>query len=617
MIYRKEIDGLRALAVLPVVFFHSGLEIFSGGYVGVDVFFVISGFLITSILLSDLNSDNFSLLNFYERRARRILPVLFLISFCTIPFAWIWLDPFALKEFSQSLVSVFTFSSNIYFYLKTSYFDVASESKPLLHTWSLAVEEQFYIIFPVLLFIIWKYKKQYIASLFVFIFIASFTYSQQLISKDFSAAFYLLHSRAWELTAGALLALYLFKQAPPKYSSLSQFGSLAGLLLVLFSVFLFDESTPFPGLYALVPVLGTALIILFAVEGTLTNRFLSIPVTVFLGLISYSVYLWHQPVLAYYRIITGAEPEVMQAIALISLVIILSVFSYRFIETPFRKGREGIFSRNSIFAISLAGVAIFISLGLGGHVSNGYPERNAGFLRLQQNYGLSKICSGAGIDNPACRTIDYPNVVLWGDSHAMHLGQALSKIFSEKGLLQATLSACPPVPNYRDTDIRSITSCVDYNNKVMDYLRQIQSPSEHTVIVSAAKYLTMGKLKKNFSNGIAELKSLGFQIVYISTTPHFPDVGQCIISTIRNKRSFDQCQYDVEQIRNLVYFTVTKELADELGVLYVDLLPFFCNEGKCVIEKDGLLLLRDDSHIAVEATPLLINYIQNRIDKSM
>jgi len=616
MIYRKEIDGLRAVAVLPVVFFHSGIDFFSGGYVGVDVFFVISGFLITTILISDLDSGKYSLINFYERRARRILPVLFFVALCTLPFAWFWLDPFALKEFSQSLVSVFSFSSNVYFYLKTGYFDIASESKPLLHTWSLAVEEQFYIIFPVLLLLIWKRLKKYISVLFVTLFIASLVYSQSLVARDFSAAFYMLHSRAWELIAGSLIALYLFIRSPFEYSTWTQVGSLAGLLLLLYSFFFFDELTPFPGLYALVPVLGSAMIILFAVKGTIAHRLLSIPIIVFVGLISYSVYLWHQPVLAFFRVITGSEPSALESIAIILLVLILSVASFRLIETPFRKQRDGLFSRNSIFGITFVGIVLFIGIGLSGHISNGYPERNAQFLRLQQNFGLSDVCSGASLDNAACRTTDNPKVILWGDSHAMHLAQALDKLFMEKGILQSTLSACPPVPNYRDADLKAAISCFKFNKLVMSYFRQIASPSEYTVIVSTSKNLTLSTLRQDFMNAVVELKALGYQIIYISSTPQFPEVGSCVVSSIRKNEGFDSCQYNEDEIKNLSYFSDTKEMADELGISYISLLPFFCEHGRCVVEKNGILFLRDASHFAVESMTLLHSFVKDRITES-
>ncbi len=208
MDYRREIDGLRALAVLPVILFHAGFKIFSGGFVGVDVFFVISGFLITTILLSELEAGNFSLINFYERRARRILPVLFFVMLLCLPFAWIWLIPDDMKSFSQSVVAVSLYASNILFWGTSGYFDSAAELKPLLHTWSLAVEEQYYLFFPVFLMLAWRFGKRWIFNCLVFVFILSLALAQWWSSSMPMAGFFLLPARGWELLIGAFVAFY-------------------------------------------------------------------------------------------------------------------------------------------------------------------------------------------------------------------------------------------------------------------------------------------------------------------------------------------------------------------------------------------------------------------------
>jgi peptidoglycan/LPS O-acetylase OafA/YrhL len=208
MNYRKEIDGLRALAVIPVILFHAGFTTFSGGFVGVDVFFVISGFLITSIILKEIEAGTFSILNFYERRARRILPELFLVMLVCLPFAWLWLLPDDIRDFSKSVVKLTEFISNIYFYKQTGYFDTANELKPLLHTWSLAVEEQYYLFFPLLLLITWRFGKLFVFVTLTLILLSSLFYAQYIVYSEPSAAFYLLPSRFWELLVGALVAFY-------------------------------------------------------------------------------------------------------------------------------------------------------------------------------------------------------------------------------------------------------------------------------------------------------------------------------------------------------------------------------------------------------------------------
>ena len=300
MEYRREIDGLRALAVLPVILFHAGFQTFSGGFVGVDVFFVISGYLITTVIFAELETGNFSVIKFYERRARRILPALFLMMSVCLPFAWLWLMPHDLKSFSQSLVAVSAFSSNVLFWKTSGYFESAAELKPLLHTWSLAVEEQFYVVFPIFLMLTWRLGKRWILGLLVLVFLVSLQTAQyESITKP-SAAFYLLPTRAWELILGAFIAL--------TYSRLSGIGisksfheglSITGVLLILYAIFAFDELTPFPSLYTLVPTTGAALIILFANRATTAGRAIGNKVLVAVGLISYSAYLWHQPLFAF------------------------------------------------------------------------------------------------------------------------------------------------------------------------------------------------------------------------------------------------------------------------------------------------------------------------------
>lgn len=340
MIYRPEIDGLRAIAVIPVILFHAGLTLFSGGYVGVDVFFVISGYLITSILIGELEQDNFSIIRFYERRARRILPALFFVMLCCIPFAWKWMLPSELKDFSQSVVSVVFFASNILFWREEGYFAPAAEMKPLLHTWSLAVEEQYYVLFPIFLLLAWRFGRRSVFWSICAIAALSLAASEWSWRNAPSANFYLAPTRAWELLAGSICAFLLSGREPRASNALS----LAVLGLIVFAIFYFDDSTPFPSVYALAPVLGTALIILFGGSGSWAARLLSTRSFVGIGLISYSAYLWHQPLFAFARIRSVLEPspELMMALAALSLV--LAYFSWRYVETPFRKGKASIFA---------------------------------------------------------------------------------------------------------------------------------------------------------------------------------------------------------------------------------------------------------------------------------
>ncbi|WP_085630171.1 acyltransferase family protein [Pseudomonas sp. R16(2017)] len=372
--YRREIDGLRALAVIPVILFHAGFEIFKGGFVGVDVFFVISGYLITSILLSEKEAGTFSLLKFYERRARRILPALFAVMVVSIIFAWLWLLPRDMKDFAGSLAAVSVFSSNIFFWNASGYFDTATELKPMLHTWSLAVEEQYYLLFPIFLMATWKLGKKFIVSTLLLIFFASLMLAQINVEKYPTATFYLLPTRAWELLMGALLAFYLFQEKKRHPGQITkQAGAALGFSLIVFSSVFYDKYTPFPSLYALVPTVGASLIILYATPATFVGRLLGSRILVGIGLISYSAYLWHQPLFAFARYKTSQNLDLTLTIVLLLLTATLAVLSWRFIETPFRKPRAP--GAKRLIYFGTVAPACFLTFGFFGYATEGNFSR--------------------------------------------------------------------------------------------------------------------------------------------------------------------------------------------------------------------------------------------------
>ena len=358
--YRPEIDGLRAIALIPVVLFHAGFEWFSGGYVGVDVFFVISGYLITSIILQEKEVGNFSFTYFYERRARRILPALFFIMLLCIPFAWILLLPHELIDFGKSLMATSLFSSNILFWLESDYFAADAELIPLIHTWSLAIEEQFYLFFPLIMIFFWVIGKRHLFWILSIIAIVSFTLTEWGWRHFPEANFYLIPSRAWELMIGALIALYL-SQNKQAQGTIGELGSILGLSLILLAVFFLDKTHPFPSIYALSPVIGTALVILFTHRETLVYRLLSGKVLIFIGLISYSAYLWHQPLFVFSRLFLIEEPKPWLMGLLSILTLVLAYFSWRFIEAPFRDNRR--FTQKQVFLFGFLGSLFFIVIG--------------------------------------------------------------------------------------------------------------------------------------------------------------------------------------------------------------------------------------------------------------
>lgn len=374
MKYRREIDGLRALAVIPVIMFHAGFDSFSGGFVGVDIFFVISGYLITTIIYADLQAGRFSISKFYERRARRILPCLYLVMLTSIFLGYFWMMPDEFKNLGQSIFATTIFSNNILLALTSGYWALASEYKPLLHTWSLGVEEQYYIIFPFILIIGWKYFRKYLRATVFFIALASFLLATWGVAKSPDLAFYLLPTRAWEILLGSLTAFYLSNKAPVTGDPVSSdLLSFAGLLLIFISIFAFGRNQPAPGIYILVPTIGSVLVIAYSSENTFAGKLLGNRFVVGLGLISYSAYLWHQPLFSFSRIYFVNPPGRNIAAVLIGLTLFIAYLSWKFIETPFRD--KSIFSKKTIFYGSALCSAAFLAAGFYLNNSYGMPVR--------------------------------------------------------------------------------------------------------------------------------------------------------------------------------------------------------------------------------------------------
>ncbi len=362
MPYRLEIDGLRALAVVPVLLFHGGFQTFGGGFVGVDVFFVISGYLITSIILAELDASTFSIASFYERRARRILPALYLVLLASLLPAWLLL-PNDLREFGQGLVAVVSFLSNVHLLRESGYFQAAAELNPLLHTWSLAVEEQYYLLFPALLLVCARFGRVRVALILTFIGACSLVLPELHDFGESHAKFFLLQTRAWELMLGSVLAVVLQNRAAQRLQSgrAAALASALGVGLIAFAVLTFDRHTPFPGPHALLPTVGTALVIACAGPTNFVGRVLASKPLVAVGLLSYSLYLWHQPLLAFARYESMRPLTVWQVLAILFVALLLSVFSWKYVERPFRNRRQ--FTRGSIFAMSIVGMVVFMIAG--------------------------------------------------------------------------------------------------------------------------------------------------------------------------------------------------------------------------------------------------------------
>ncbi len=448
-------DGLRAVAVLPVILFHAGFAAFEGGYVGVDVFFVISGYLITSILAADLDRGTYSIATFYERRARRILPALFFVIAVSLPMAWRWLTPEDLKDFGQSIVGVTLFSSNVLFWRESGYFATAAELKPLLHTWSLAVEEQFYLFFPLLLALVWKVARARVLAVLLVLGALSLALASYGVSQWPSATFFLLPARAWELSVGAVVALVAQSGQRDTRASLgAELLAVLGVALIAGSMAMYRADTPFPGLAALPPTIGTALVIRYAQEGTWVARLLSLPPLVRVGLISYSAYLWHQPLFAFARHATVDALSTAALLGLSVLSLVLAYVTWRFVEAPFRDRSR--VTRDSVFRFALVGSGAMFLVGLSAHVTSGFArvrvsEAQRAVLATAVPSPERDRCHTIGADylkpSAACNHfVDRPSWALIGDSHGVEPAHALGRILEPvgDGVKHLTFSHCRP-----------------------------------------------------------------------------------------------------------------------------------------------------------------------------
>lgn len=462
MKYRKEIDGLRALAVLPVILFHAGFTYFSGGFVGVDIFFVISGYLITTIIVNEMKKGSFSLLNFYERRLRRILPALFFVMLCTLPFAWYWMLPTTLKDYSKSLIAVPLFASNVLFSLTGGYFDTVSELKPLLHTWSLAVEEQYYLLFPIFLILAWRLGMKWIISIILIVTIVSLLTAQWGSAKYSDFAFYLLPTRGFEILIGSLISIFMNRRTYIISQSVCETVSLIGLGLILYAIFAFNKNTPIPSLYTLIPTIGAGLIILFANDKNTVGKLLGNKFLVGVGLISYSAYLWHHPIIAFSKLRSLFGSELVNSYLIVGTSLVLAYLSWKMIEKPFRN--KNIINTKQILCFSLIGTLTFITIGGIIYLENGFRNLKD---RVPLNIKWLSLAEKLDINGDVCKPVSFEksgisicnfgdlnsskNIILYGDSHAQAISEQLNKLFIElkiKGT-KVVIYGCEVIPGLR------------------------------------------------------------------------------------------------------------------------------------------------------------------------
>ncbi|HVY06735.1 MAG TPA: acyltransferase family protein [Burkholderiales bacterium] len=626
MHYRREIDGLRAVAVLPVILFHGGFGWFSGGYVGVDVFFVISGYLITSIILAEKKAETFTLAGFYERRARRILPPLFLVLTVSTAFAWFFLLPNQIKELSRSLIAISIFASNILFGREANYFATAAELNPLLHTWSLAVEEQFYAVFPLFILLLWPVKKRWSVGFLAVSIVGclSFIYADTRSVSAPEITFYLLKARCWELFLGGSIAFLagLTKTGAPYSltSKINESGSLLGIFLIAYAVVAFDKGTRFPGAYALVPTVGTALVILFAIPSTLVGRVLSHRWLVGLGLISYSAYLWHQPLFAFSRLLSLGGHWTMAILAICSIV--LAYFTWRFVERPFRDRTRT--SRKTILLAAIAMNATTLLTGLVLDSNNGFPERisdtQAKVLAFRAypttelyrtGKCLLKIDQPPSAFSPECGAAgdgSSEEIFLWGDSFAAHLYPAVKEL--SRSTVSQYSSVCPPLIGVQFDYGRD---CADVELYILEKIRR-HHPS---LVVISANWRKHAKYLANIGPTIERihLLSANSRILLVGNVPHWePSLPEILARSRTTLELGLRFRNSLLQELRLVDTTL-REAASAHGARFVAPIEFFCELDDCLVvaSDHGALepIAYDYGHLTKGGSDLLVKGVMS------
>jgi peptidoglycan/LPS O-acetylase OafA/YrhL len=619
MNYRPEIDGLRALAVLPVIFFHAGFDAFSGGFVGVDVFFVISGYLITTIILADLERGKFSIIEFYERRARRILPALFLVMLVTLPFAWFWLLPGDMKDYSQSLLAVSLFISNILFWRESGYFDTVADLKPLLHTWSLSVEEQFYVIFPLLLLVFWKYGRYWISFLLTLIFLSSLLLAQWMSLAYPSAAFFLLPTRMWELLIGAFAALY-FSEIGHKNISKSwrELAGWTGIGLIAYATVAYNKTTPFPGFYALVPTVGAVLMILFATQNTMIGRLMGHRVLVGVGMLSYSAYLWHQPLFAFARHRVSDTTDSLLFLLLISLTLSLSYLSWRYVETPFRNRVK--FSRKMIFTLAGVFTAFFVVIGYFIQKNDGYENRfvrtlqgDIGHVEFHDHHNQYFDCKPDTVASNALRWGEFlrckqsrqglPDVILLGDSHAEHLFLGVAEYAPDTNLAFYIMGGEPYLhnPQFR----------VIFDELLSNGRQQHVVLTMHYLMYLDAKGTG---LYDGFLTTVKALLAAGKTVTILGDVPRFSyEPGFCLYA--KSSKFSESCYLSIADVglQKRVYEPILQRLSTELGIRYLSIDSPMCSLNRCSIVVNDAVIYRDKNHLNIIGSRLIGKYLVNQL----
>jgi peptidoglycan/LPS O-acetylase OafA/YrhL len=615
--YRADIDGLWAIAVLAVLGYHLKVAAFRGGFVGVDIFFVISGYLISGIVLKDLSSGTFSIASFYERRVRRILPALIVMLAGTSLLAYLYFLPVELTSFSKSLLAALFSTSNFYFWKHSSYFSAPVETIPLIHTWSLAVEEQFYVFLPIFLVLAHRYFPRRLRLSVLVIAAVSFAVSAVGAFRYPTATFYQAHTRAWELMLGVLISLEAFPEI--RRPALRNLAGFLGVGLIGIAIFKFSSATPFPGVAALVPCVGAALIIIAGRSGaSLVGRILSLMPVAFVGLISYSLYLWHWPVIVF----QGMESSVLSGVSvrMAKLVIIgvsfaVATLSWKFVELPFRSGRKRL-PRIAVFQAAAGAAAVVAAVGIAAIVSRGFPSRyppkaiqvasyldyDSGKYFRDGTCFISSEYQYSDFDSSQCLRQDgsKKNYLLFGDSHAAQLWYGLSTKLDGVNVMQATASGCKPTV---DQKLWATTTCA----QLMGYVFRDYLPNHHIDrLLVAAHWQDEDMLP--LARSLDWLKQRGISVVVFGPMLQY-DVAlpRLLAFSMRGDDLAipDEHRLDLHRLDDAM-----AAAAEEKGVEYVSFYRSLCNPRSCEeFGVNGAPLQFDYGHLTKEGSILVAQRI--------
>lgn len=642
--YRPDIDGLRAIAVLVVVFFHADVPWISGGYVGVDVFFVISGYLITSLIVSAQDKGKFSLAWFYERRIRRIFPALFVVLLACAIVGWVVMIPGSYKNLGDSILATALFSSNVLFWWRSGYCQTDAESQPLLHTWSLAVEEQFYLGFPLLLMFLKRFGKETLLRIIGILACVSFISCSILVYVWPISAFYLAPFRAWELLLGSLLVLGAFPSI--RRTDFRNYCSAIGLAMILAAAFLYSKETPFPGISALLPAGGTALIIWVGIdEQPATNRLLASKPLVFSGKISYSLYLWHYVVLAFGSYLSVGKMPTLRVVILLALSTVLAWLSWLLIEQPVRRAKFRLSEGRSLFAVTALAITCLALAGWTIRVEKGFETRTSAdqlavlgeITKTEQESGDCLMMAGVFTAKAHlfCKlgTADLPepSFFVWGDSHAKALHPVLDSLAKKQhtaGLL-ASAGGCPPLIDVMRKEPAEL-DCVGINQKILEFITS-QSSIRNVILVGRwASYVEATSYKEQPTNlynpkhvllanrslpegaSTQEMMMAGFEKTIsallaakkrVWIVGPIPEI-EVNVSKALYLRSFGIGGNGIEPTRedfnrrqsHVVSILKTLALRYPVSVLWPHMI--LCNEKNCMVESEGKPLYLDTNHLS-------------------